>query len=192
MATETRTSLTDPLKSRHSIEERGLQLARELDIDERSFQVASNLHWTYTLMRTMFERGPLKSERLSMSGFAALWALHVSGETEGREVAAEVGIARSSFSGLANRLEARGLITRRQSPHDGRAVLFSITDAGRAVFERAWPKLNGAERKLSEHLGPAGQRQLADLLRSVAGQVTSRLQENPPTTPDQPPVLSVA
>lgn len=177
MAIESRTSLTDPLEARHGIEERGLELARQLGIEERSFQVASNLHWSYTLMRTLFERGPLRTEQLSMSGFTALWALRVSGEMEGREVAAEVGIARSSFSGLANRLEARGLIQRRKSPDDGRAVLFSLTEAGRVVLERVWPKLNGSERQLSGHLGHAGQRELADLLRSVADQLTELLQD---------------
>ena len=181
MPSPTRTSLTDPLEARRVIEERGLELARKLGIDEPSFHVASNLHWTYTLMRTLFERGPLYSERLSMSGFTALWALCVSGEMEGREVAAEVGIARSSFSGLANRLEARGLISRRPSPEDGRAVLFSVTEAGRGALERVWPKLNCSERELSEHLGAEGQSELADLLRSVADRLTSLLEHSPST-----------
>ena len=181
MASDARTSLTDPLEERHSIEERGLQLARELGIEERSFQVASNLHWTFTLMRTLFERGPLRTEQLSMSGFATLWALRVSGEMEGREVAAEVGIARSSFSGLANRLERRGFIRRRPSPDDGRAVLFSLTETGQVVLERVWPRLNLSERDLSEHLGPDGQRELADLLRNVADRLIQLLQDDPPS-----------
>ncbi|MYB27706.1 MAG: MarR family transcriptional regulator [Acidimicrobiaceae bacterium] len=177
MAEQSRTSLTDPLEARHGIEQRGVALARELGIDQSSFQVASNLHWTFTLMKALFERGPLAEERLSMSGFVALWALRVSGEMEGREVAAEVGIARSSFSGLANRLEQRGLIQRRQSPNDGRAVLFSLTEQGRVVLERVWPELNRCEQQLSEHLGPDGRRELADALRSVADQLTTLLRD---------------
>ncbi|MDE0655985.1 MAG: MarR family transcriptional regulator, partial [Acidimicrobiaceae bacterium] len=85
-------------------------------------------------------------------------------------------IARSSFSGLANRLEQRGLIQRRQSPNDGRAVLFSLTEQGRIVLERVWPELNRCEQQLSEHLGPDGRRELADALRSVADQLTTLLQ----------------
>ena len=180
MSTQSRTSLTDPLEERHAIEERGLQLAKELGIDESAFQVASNLHWTYTLMRTLFERGPLAEEQLSMSGFAALWALRVSGEMEGREVAAEVGIARSSFSGLANRLEGRGLIQRRQHPGDGRSVLFSLTEAGRVMLDRAWPNLNCSERQMSAHLGPSGQRELADALRDVADRISTILRDGSP------------
>lgn len=157
-----------------------MQLAEELGIDESAFLVASNLHWTFTLMRTLFERGPLAPENLSMSGFATLWALRVNGEMEGREVAAEVGIARSSFSGLANRLEQRGLVRRRQHPADGRAVLFSLTEAGRVVLERVWPELNRSEREMSTHLGPSGQRELADALRRVADQISAILRNGPP------------
>lgn len=180
MANQPQTSLTDPLEERHTIEQRGLDLAKELEIDERAYLVASNLHWTFTLMRTLFERGPLAEENLSMSGFVTLWVLRMSGEMEGREVAAEVGIARSSFSGLANRLERRDLIQRRRHPGDGRAVLFSLTEAGRVVLERVWPNLNRSERQLSSHLGPSGQEDLADALRSVSDRISTLLQDGAP------------
>ncbi len=176
MESDTAPSLADPTASRHDIEERGRELARELDIDEASFLVASNIHWAFTLMRTLYERGPLAEEKLSMSAFVALWALRVSGEMEGRAVAEEVGIARSSFSGLATRLEKRGLIRRREHPADGRAVLYSLTEEGRVVIDRAWPRVNRAAGQLSSHLGEVRQRELADALRSVADQLTLLLE----------------
>ena len=43
----------------------------------------------------------------------------------------------SSVTGLADRLEARGLITRRAHPTDRRAVVLQATRRGRAVVNRA-------------------------------------------------------
>ena len=43
----------------------------------------------------------------------------------------------TSITSIVQRLEADGLVSRRPHPDDGRAVLAEITDAGRAVVERA-------------------------------------------------------
>jgi DNA-binding MarR family transcriptional regulator len=47
----------------------------------------------------------------------------------------------TSITSIVQRLEADGLITRRQHPDDGRAVLAEVTDAGRAVVETATAEL---------------------------------------------------
>lgn len=177
MEFDAQTSLPDATEARHELEQRGLELARELEIDEVSYLVASNLHWTFTLMRTLYERVPLAPAKLSMSAFVVLWTLRVSEEMEGRAVAAEVGIARSSFSELASRLEKRGLIRRRDHPTDGRSVLFSLTDEGKATIDRVWPEVNRTATELSGHLGETRQRELADGLRSIADQLTGMLEE---------------
>lgn len=169
--------MVDATAVRHQLEQRGRDLARELEIDEVSYLVASNIHWTFTLMRTLYERGPLASEELSMSAFVALWTLRISGEMEGRTVAAEVGIARSSFSGLASRLEKRNLLQRRDHPSDGRSVLFSLTEEGQATIDRVWPAVNQVATQLSSHLGEARQGELADALRSVSDQLTRLLED---------------
>ncbi|MCW2797385.1 MarR family transcriptional regulator [Nocardioides sp.] len=43
----------------------------------------------------------------------------------------------TSVTSIVRRLESAGLVTRRPHPDDGRAVLAQITDAGRALVERA-------------------------------------------------------
>ena len=49
----------------------------------------------------------------------------------------------TSVTSIARRLEVDGLIVRRPHPDDGRAVLAEITDAGRALVERATAALVG-------------------------------------------------
>jgi len=48
----------------------------------------------------------------------------------------------ASVTNAASRLEAAGLVTRRPDPADGRGVLVEITDAGRALADRATALLN--------------------------------------------------
>jgi DNA-binding MarR family transcriptional regulator len=64
-----------------------------------------------------------------------------------------------------DRLEERGLITRERSRADGRAVVVSLTDAGRRALDAALPDHLETERKLLEGLTDDDREQLAGLLR---------------------------
>ncbi|GAA2442243.1 MarR family transcriptional regulator [Streptomyces pulveraceus] len=52
------------------------------------------------------------------------------------ELARHVGLDKSSMTGLVSRAQKRGLVHREPSPHDGRAVLVSLTPLGREVSDR--------------------------------------------------------
>jgi DNA-binding MarR family transcriptional regulator len=64
-----------------------------------------------------------------------------------------------------DRLEERGLITRTRSASDGRGVVVTLTDAGRAALDAALPDHLETERRLLSGLSGAEQDQLAALLR---------------------------
>jgi DNA-binding MarR family transcriptional regulator len=64
-----------------------------------------------------------------------------------------------------DRLEEKGLITRTRSEADGRAVVVSLTPAGRTALDAALPDHLGTERKLLEGLSQEDLQQLAGLLR---------------------------
>jgi MarR family transcriptional regulator, lower aerobic nicotinate degradation pathway regulator len=53
------------------------------------------------------------------------------------ELARLLELEKSSVSGLVDRAQRRGLVTRAPSVTDGRAVLVSLTDAGRALVSSA-------------------------------------------------------
>jgi DNA-binding MarR family transcriptional regulator len=72
----------------------------------------------------------------------------------------------TSVTSIVRRLESAGLVTRRPHPEDGRAVLAEITDAGRAVVERATGDLVTAGFAL-DGLSEADLRALSELLRPV-------------------------
>ncbi len=66
-----------------------------------------------------------------------------------------------------DRLEERGLITRERSESDGRAVVVTLTDAGRTALDDAMPDHLETERRLLEGLPSADREQLAALLRRL-------------------------
>jgi DNA-binding MarR family transcriptional regulator len=66
-----------------------------------------------------------------------------------------------------DRLEERGLITRQRSRDDGRAVVVSLTDAGREALDAALPDHLDTERKLLDGLSDDDREQLAGLLRRL-------------------------
>ena len=66
-----------------------------------------------------------------------------------------------------DRLEEKGLITRERSEADGRAVVVTLTEAGRTALDAALPDHLETERQLIDGLSAAEQDQLADLLRRL-------------------------
>jgi DNA-binding MarR family transcriptional regulator len=66
-----------------------------------------------------------------------------------------------------DRLEDRGLITRERSEADGRAVVVTLTPAGRAALDTALPDHLETEKQLLDGLPSADQALLADLLRRL-------------------------
>lgn len=80
------------------------------------------------------------------------------------ELAAEEGVTQPAITLLVNRLQERGWVAREQDPSDGRAVLVSITDAGRAQFD----VLRAEYRQLlGEQLASLPDEDVATLARAV-------------------------
>lgn len=119
----------------------------------------------------MMERGPLAEANLSLTAFIALWSIWVNGDMEAREVAAEIGIARSSFSELANRLEQRGLLSRHADSRDGRVVVFRVTETGQETIQTLWPQLNADVSRMCSVLDADKRAALVDHLGEVADQL---------------------
>jgi DNA-binding MarR family transcriptional regulator len=64
-----------------------------------------------------------------------------------------------------DRLEEKGLITRERSESDGRAVVVTLTDAGRAALDTALPDHLETEHRMLEGLSDDDRAVLAGLLR---------------------------
>jgi DNA-binding MarR family transcriptional regulator len=90
------------------------------------------------------------------------------GEAESQqEVAAVLGVDRTSMVALLDALERRGIVARRASERDRRRNVVELTDDGWDVFRRAENRYGEAERAFTSILGDAGAAGLRRTLRTV-------------------------
>uniref|UniRef100_A0AAU3GQG7 MarR family transcriptional regulator n=1 Tax=Streptomyces sp. NBC_01401 TaxID=2903854 RepID=A0AAU3GQG7_9ACTN len=83
------------------------------------------------------------------------------------DLAAFLGLDKSTLSGLIDRAERRGLLARAANPDDRRVVDVLITDAGRELTARLNQQIRETLAPATGRLDPAQRQQLAQLLEPV-------------------------
>lgn len=83
------------------------------------------------------------------------------------QLAREISLSPATISGILDRLEKRGCITRNRRPEDKRQILVILTDAGRALIERTpLPLQERFTQRLAE-LPVSRQAEIDDVLQQV-------------------------
>lgn len=104
----------------------------------------------------------------SLEWYDILWALEREGPQRQRDLANHILVARYSLSRLVDRMEADGVVERRECKEDLRGQMVAITAAGLTLRKKMWaaysPALQGAVGKLNA----AEAAQLAALLSKLA------------------------
>ncbi|MCW2759431.1 MAG: MarR family transcriptional regulator [Nocardioidaceae bacterium] len=85
------------------------------------------------------------------------------------QLAAVLGLDKSSVTGLVDRAGARGLVSRVASEEDRRAVQVRLTDRGRALVEVVEREFGADVAAMVSELTPAQQRTLSGLASRVVG-----------------------
>ncbi|MYV99895.1 MarR family transcriptional regulator [Streptomyces sp. SID3343] len=83
------------------------------------------------------------------------------------DLAAFLGLDKSTLSGLIARAERRGLLTRSTGANDKRAVVVLITDAGRDLTQRLYEEVRDTLAPATDRLDPQQREQLAQLLERL-------------------------
>jgi DNA-binding MarR family transcriptional regulator len=117
---------------------------------------------------------------LSMREYDVLYTLSKCNEpVRIGELTRHVLLSQPALSRLVHRLASRGLIDCQADPADGRSVLVSLTDAGRALQRRVGRRhARSVARVLTAALDRAGLRQLETISRALAGQAAVVNDEN--------------
>jgi DNA-binding MarR family transcriptional regulator len=84
-----------------------------------------------------------------------------------QEVAAVLGVDRTSMVALLDALERRGIVTRKPSERDRRRNVVELTQHGRTLFQRAEQRSTEAEQAFTAALGDAGGAELRRALQAV-------------------------
>ena len=138
-----------------------------LAVDLQAMAAVSNIHRVATQIRNHFEQGVLRDTGLTWTGFVALWVLWIWGETQTRWLAEEVGVSRSTLSGVLKTLERRELIVRRVHEDEGRLVVVELTPTGTQLIEELFPVFNDEERFVVSRLSDDAIRRLSNSLRAI-------------------------
>jgi DNA-binding MarR family transcriptional regulator len=84
-----------------------------------------------------------------------------------QEVAAVLGVDRTSMVALLDALERRGIVARKPSEHDRRRNVVELTQDGRNLFQRAEQRNTEVEQAFTAALGDAGRAELRRALQAV-------------------------
>ena len=134
-------------------------------------QVAAALRVSIGLLLRRLRQVQVEGE-LTLPESSALVRLDRGGPTTPSELAKREQISPQSMGATLAALEARGLVGRRPDPRDGRRVVLSVTQAGRAVLlDKRNARAEQLAQALSAGFTPAELRQLlaaAPLLERLA------------------------
>jgi MarR family transcriptional regulator, temperature-dependent positive regulator of motility len=100
--------------------------------------------------------------------FAALRALEEVGEADQATLAEIIAYDRVTIGGLVDRLESKGLISRRIGKHDRRTKQVRLTDEGRSQLKKIRARIPRINERLLSALTAAEREMLLDLLAKVA------------------------
>jgi DNA-binding MarR family transcriptional regulator len=106
--------------------------------------------------------------RLSVSEVFALGELAEAGPLSQQELAARLGLEKSTVSRLAAALEQRGWLSRERDPANRRLYRLTLTDGGRTAADRVGEHLRARHRQLLDGLTPAERAGLALGLTALA------------------------
>ena len=84
------------------------------------------------------------------------------------ELAGALRCDNSNVTGIADRLEARGLVERRAAEHDRRVKMLHLTPEGAELRERLWDRLSRPPEPIAS-LSDEDARALRDVLRRALG-----------------------
>ena len=104
---------------------------------------------------------------LSQGEFAIMEALYHRGPLLLGEVQRKILVSSGGVTYLVDRLEADGLVERRECPTDRRARYAALTPKGRQMMKRIFPEHAAALERAVSGLSSAEKKQAIDMLRKL-------------------------
>lgn len=158
----------------HTLAETERQVSERLShmtLDFEAMAVTSNLFRAASAVRNHLERTVLLSSDLSWTAFVVMWVAWIWEPIETRQIAAEGGFSKATLTGVLGTLEGRGLVTREKSTTDGRLVIVQLTDAGRTLMDKLFPKFNKQEQEIAGAMSHDSRVAVAEALRLLTTRV---------------------
>lgn len=126
--------------------------AQKPDAQVEANQLIISLDRASRLVSSDIEEAVHRPEGHSWAVFRYLFALWMYGDLPSHQLATVTGMRRSQVSNLAGSLEREGLVNRRKSSTDGRAVVISLSEEGLAYISKVFEDHHAAEVEWAEGL----------------------------------------
>jgi DNA-binding MarR family transcriptional regulator len=127
------------------------------------------------------------AEETTIAQYRSLVVLASRGPQRLVDLAGALGVAPSTAGRMCDRLTRKGLIRRHRARADRRAVLVSITAAGREVVDQATARRRALIAEILTALPPDQQRDIAVALRTFAEAAGEVPDSDWPAPSEQPP-----
>jgi DNA-binding MarR family transcriptional regulator len=126
-----------------------------------------NIKRIYLLMRKILDE-KFSEYNLTTSQFEILGYISHREDLEQQKLQHCTGITPATLTGLLEKLEKRGYISRRQSADDARANIVALTTVGRDLFTELIEVMQGFENEMLDNFSGAERALLADWLQRIA------------------------
>lgn len=136
-------------------------------MDFEALSLVSNIYRAATTIRRRMQQQVLATEQLSWTAFVTIWVLWIWGEMETRHLAAEAGVTKGTLTGVLDTLERRDLVRRHRHEDDRRLVSVALTDEGRALISRVYPRFNREEAAVAGVVPEQQRAAVTDGLRRI-------------------------
>ena len=111
----------------------------------------------------------LSTEGVSAAGFSVLVVLTTAGGAlELKTLRRRLGWSKANATEVTGTLAARGFVTRRRAPDDGRVVVVELEPSGRSLVERLFPAHSERVTAAFEKLDESEKRTFSELCRKLA------------------------
>jgi DNA-binding MarR family transcriptional regulator len=107
-------------------------------------------------LRTTADRRCLAAAGVTTAQLGALFAVRDEPGVTQQRLARTLGLRESAVTGLIGRLTAAGLVAKDPHPHEHRAVVLELTDAGVGALRAAQPEIDRFNAELRAVLGGDG------------------------------------
>lgn len=122
------------------------------DAQVEANQLIISLDRAARLVSNDIEEAIHRPEGHSWAVFRYLFALWMYGEMPANQLATVTGMRRSQISNLTGQVEKEGLVTRRKSSRDGRAVVVSLSEEGENYISKVFDDHHVEEVQWSDGL----------------------------------------
>lgn len=136
-----------------------------LDLD--AISVVTNIYRVAQGLRNKMERDVLSEFGLSWTSFSLLYDLWIWKSVETKKLAESAGVTKATISNITKTLEGKKLCYRKVDNRDRRITYVTITDKGKEVMEKLYPKFHRGEVDIVSSLTLSEQKSISKLLRRI-------------------------